>query len=189
MKDTNKRGFTLIELLIVIGIIGFIAAAILVAVDPVKRIQDSRNSQRWSEVNGVLNAMLKKQVDDKAQYDGEGTTLIITGATNSQVIVDDPTGIVCDAEGTRPGCDQAMDIAAADDDCVADLSGLVPAYLAELPTDPAANACGASSPCTTDGTVAIGASNSGYYIHRTTGGRIEIGACQPEQSATINVKR
>ncbi|MFA6604130.1 MAG: prepilin-type N-terminal cleavage/methylation domain-containing protein, partial [Patescibacteria group bacterium] len=52
----SAKGFTLIELLIIIGIIGFLASAILVAVDPVKRIQDARNAKRWSEVNGILNA-------------------------------------------------------------------------------------------------------------------------------------
>ncbi|MEA3249766.1 MAG: prepilin-type N-terminal cleavage/methylation domain-containing protein [Patescibacteria group bacterium] len=189
-KNEKKKGFTLIELLIVIGIIGFLAAAILVAVDPVKRIQDSRNSQRWSEVKAILSGILKKQVDDRALYNGETTAPIITDATNVQVIVADDTGIVCNAAATRPGCDQSMDIATADDDCVADLSGLVPTYLAELPTDPNAPATAVcSAGCTTLGDIVIGDTNSGYYIHRTTGNRIEIGACQPEQSATIRVKR
>jgi prepilin-type N-terminal cleavage/methylation domain-containing protein len=189
MEKKKKKGFTLIELLIVIGIIGFLAAAILVAVDPVKRIQDSRNSQRWSEIKGVLSAILKKQVDDRALYNGESSAPIITSATYAQVIVNDDTGIVCNAIGTRPGCNATLDTTAADKDCVANLSGVVPTYLAEIPTDPATNACGSGSGCTTEGTVAIGSTNSGYYIQRTTGNRIEIGACQPEQSATITVKR
>ncbi|MEA3249765.1 MAG: type II secretion system protein [Patescibacteria group bacterium] len=186
----GKKGFTLIELLIVIGIIGFLAAAILVAVDPVKRIQDSRNSQRWSEVNAILNGVLKKQVDDRALYNGETLAPIITHASNVQVIVNDDTGIVCDAAATRPGCNQTMDTAGANKNCVANLSGVVPTYLAEIPEDPNAPAtavCAAG--CTTLGNIVIGDTNSGYYIHRTTGNRIEIGACQPEQSATIKVKR
>ncbi len=189
MKQHSNKGFTLVELLIVIGIIGFLAAAILVAVDPVKRIQDSRNSQRWSEVNSILNAILKKQVDDRALFNGDTGSPIITDATNSQVIVADDTGIVCNAIGTRPGCNQALDIAGANSNCVAQLDGLAPTYLAELPTDPAAAFCVSGSGCTTEGTLAIGDSNSGYYIHRTTGNRIEIGACQAEQGATISVKR
>lgn len=188
MKQHSRKGFTLVELLIVIGIIGFLAAAILVAVDPVKRIQDSRNSQRWSEVNSILNAVLKKQVDDRALYNGETSAPIITDATYSQVIVSDDTGIACNAMGTRPGCNQAL-TAGADKHCVANLSGLVPTYLAELPTDPAANACASGSGCTREGNLAIGTTNSGYYIQRTTGNRIEIGACQAEQGATISVKR
>ncbi|MFH2062853.1 MAG: type II secretion system protein [bacterium] len=189
MSKQQSKGFTLIELLIVIGIIGFLAAAVLVAVDPVRRIQDSRNAQRWSEVNSILNAVLKKQVDDRALYNGESTAPIVTHATNVQVIVDDDTGIVCNAIGTRPGCDQVLDTAAANKNCVANLSGLLPDYIAEVPTDPADAACTSGSGCTTEGGLAVGDTNSGYYIHRTTGNRIEIGSCQPEQSATINVKR
>ncbi len=196
MKRNNK-GFTLVELLIVIGIIGFLAAAILVAVDPVKRIQDSRNSQRWSEVNSILNAVLKKQVDDRALYNGDSAAPIITSADYAQVIVEDATDIVCNVESTRPGCDTALDVSAADADCVAQLfentspgtEHLNPTYLAEMPTDPGDATCLDSGDCTAFGDIVIGDSNSGYYIKRSTGNRIEIGACQPEQGATISVKR
>jgi prepilin-type N-terminal cleavage/methylation domain-containing protein len=196
-----KRGFTLIELLIVIGIIGFLAAAILVAVDPVKRIQDARNSKRWSEVNAILNAILTKQVDDRAIYDGEtavGNAPIITHDTYSQVIVRDDTGIVCNQIGNRPGCPQQLDISGANKNCVANIGTdgngkLVPKYIAEIPTDPlgdgAVSPCDSGSGCLTDGNLALGATNTGYYIHRTNENRIEIGACYPDQGATIMVKR
>jgi prepilin-type N-terminal cleavage/methylation domain-containing protein len=197
MNNKQMKGFTLVELLIVIGIIGFLAAAILVAVDPVKRIQDSRNSQRWSEVNSILNAVLTKQVDDRALYNGETSAQIITSSTNAQVIVADDTGIVCNSAATRPGCNKTLDISAANKVCVATLfdndplttGDLDPTYMAEMPTDPATNACGSASGCTVEGDLAIGDSNSGYYIQRTAGNRIEIGACQAEQGATISVKR
>jgi prepilin-type N-terminal cleavage/methylation domain-containing protein len=193
----RRKGFTFIELLIVIGIIGFLAAAILVAVDPVKRIRDSRNSQRWTEVNDILGAVLKKQVEDRALYNGESSAPIITHATNVQVIVADDTGIVCNSPANRPGCNQIMDVTAANKSCVTVLSDnnqtttddLDPNYLLELPIDPGANACGTGSGCTVEGDLPIGRGNSGYYIHRTIGNRIEIGACQPEQEATISVKR
>ncbi|MBU0625123.1 prepilin-type N-terminal cleavage/methylation domain-containing protein [Patescibacteria group bacterium] len=194
---TQRNGFTFVELLIVIGIIGFLAAAILVAVDPIKRIQDSRNSQRWSDVNSVLNAVLKKQVDDRALYNGESSAPVITHAMYAQVIVADDTMIICNSAATRPGCNQTLDIAAANKNCVATLfdndsvttDDLDPTYMAELVTDPSSNSCGTGSGCLTEGDLGVGNSNSGYYIHRTVGNRIEIGACQPEQSATISVKR
>jgi len=198
--DKRKReGFTLIELLIVIAIIGFLAAAILVAVDPVRRIQDSRNAQRWSEVNGILNAVLKWQVDNRMIFDGDdsvgGAPIITQAGDNVQIIVEDSAGIVCSAEGTRPGCDQATD-ASANKNCVAELFhdtdaalSIVPEYIAEIPTDPGLNECGDGSGCITEGTIAIGEQNSGYYIKRTAGNRVEIGACQPERDATIKVKR
>ncbi len=186
MDKKHKKGFTLIELLIVIGIIGFLAAAILVAVDPVKRIQDSRNSQRWSEVQAILDAILKKQVDARALYNGESGAPIINDSY--QVIVNAVGTTNCGAPATRPGCNKTL--ATGTVACIADLSGLVPTYLAEIPTDPGANACGSGSTCTTPGDVNVGDNNSGYYIYRSdNSNRIEIGACQPEQSETIYVKR
>jgi type IV pilus assembly protein PilA len=59
------RGFTLIELLIVIAIIAILAAIIYVAVDPVRRLREARNAERWSEVNSILNAYLKYTVDNR----------------------------------------------------------------------------------------------------------------------------
>jgi prepilin-type N-terminal cleavage/methylation domain-containing protein len=198
-QHKSRRGFTLIELLIVIAIIGFLAAAVLVAVDPVKRIQDSRNAQRWSEVNGVLNAILKWQVDNRALFqggdgddedpltDGDDGNLIISSATNAQVIIDNngsstpATTITCGLEVTWeelcPGAYDATPSLGIDTDageCMADLALLVPDYIAEIPTDP--------------GEVSA-AGTTGYYIHRNAGNRITIGACDPEQGATISVRR
>lgn len=196
MKRDRLSGFTLIELLIVIGIIGFLAAAILVAVDPVKRIQDSRDARRSSEVNAVLNAYLNKQVDDRAIYNGETGALVITQAgTNVQVIVRDHTGVICNSAVTRPGCNKPMDTTGANTNCVANLSGLVPTYISELPVDPRQTGtfCGTGSGCTTVGDLALNttttSNNTGYYIARTTGNRLEVGSCKPEQASTIFVKR
>lgn len=106
----HEKGFTLIELLIVIGIIGFLAAAVLVAVDPVKRIQDSRDSRRHSEVNALLNAILNQQVDAGAYFPGDKTTgsaPFTEHATDVQVIVKSTTAIDCLAgASTRPVCAQ-----------------------------------------------------------------------------------
>jgi len=187
MKN-SKKGFTLIELLIVIGIIGFLASAILVAVDPVKRIQDARNAKRWSEVNAMLNAILNKQVDDRAAYAGVTGALIIDDTT--QVIVSSHAGVVCDATTTAPACPYADGSAgrpallstAADTSCVADMSSLAPTYIAAIPNDPVGG-----TPTATY--LPIGPTNSGYYIVHAASGRIEIGSCYPDQSADIKVKR
>jgi hypothetical protein len=85
-----------------------------------------------------------------------------------------------------------MDTSGANTNCVANMSGLVPTYIAEIPTDPRGSGgigCGTGSGCTTLGDVTLGSTNSGYYIHRTTGNRIEIGACKQEGSSAISVKR
>ncbi|KPJ85207.1 hypothetical protein AMJ57_03940 [Parcubacteria bacterium SG8_24] len=197
----DRKGFTLIELLIVIGILGFLAAAILVAVDPVKRIQDARDARRSSEVASILSAVLKKQVDDRALYDGETDAPIITQAGNdAQVIVSDATNVDCDVAADRPGCDPSgftFDITTGGTECVANLSGVVPDYLGELPLDPLGageNPCPATeTTCALYGDMNIGDTaadpSTGYYIQRSTGNRIEIGACFPEQATKIRVKR
>jgi hypothetical protein len=61
-------------------------------------------------------------------------------------------------------------------------SSLFPTYIAQIPTDPTGGT-------PTAGNLAIGATNSGYYLQRTNGNRLEVGACYPEQTAAISVKR
>jgi prepilin-type N-terminal cleavage/methylation domain-containing protein len=199
----NKRtGFTLIELLIVIAIIGFLAAAILVAVDPVRRIQESRDARRSEEALSILNAVLNYQVDQRAIYNGETDAPIHTqpsASTNPyvQVIVRGswtPSHIDCENAATRPGCDMPMNTEpSSNKSCVVNIEAVVPQYIAELPLDPRgagkAICANGDTTCTKNGNILLGDDNTGYYLLRTTGDRIEIGACQPERATSINVKR
>jgi prepilin-type N-terminal cleavage/methylation domain-containing protein len=59
-----KKGFTLIELLVVIAIIAILAVVVFVALDPVKRFADARDSRRWSDVNNILTATHEYIVDN-----------------------------------------------------------------------------------------------------------------------------
>lgn len=172
-RSGANRGFTLIELLIVIAIIGFLAAAILVAVDPVKRTQQARDAKRWSEVNAVLNAILTNQVDERATFTGTASAPIV--ATVDQMIVGGTTtldDVTCSTVATS-----CPDATIDPTDCVVNLGGLVDEYIAALPVDP------------------IGAdgdyddANTGYYLNKTSNGRIKIGACNSEQENAISVKR
>lgn len=52
------KGFTLIELLIVIAILGILAAAVLVAINPGKRMAQSRDAIRKQDVNNIANALI-----------------------------------------------------------------------------------------------------------------------------------
>ena len=190
-RPSGDRGFTLIELLIVIAIIGFLAAAILVAVDPVKRVQQSRNAKRWSEVNAILNAILTKQVDERAAYTASSVSgTIVASDTLAQVLVTDTTGVACQTPLQAPACPGAgvpLSVVAGVA-CVAQVGDLanpssgLDSYLAAIPIDPLG-----SGTVPTAGN--LGAKNTGYYIHKYVNGRIEIGACYPDLSESIKVKR
>lgn len=47
------RGFTLIELLIVIAILGILAAAVLVAINPGKRTRQAQDAQRKNDIGAL----------------------------------------------------------------------------------------------------------------------------------------
>lgn len=151
----------MIELLIVITIITILAAVILVAVDPAKRFAEARNAVRWSEVTAILNAILTFQVDN----DGDLPAGIDLVAASSQVLGTNGAG--CDSGCTN--ADGGSTVAA----CL-DLSGdLVDTYLAEIPTDPKTGTAGFTD----------------YYLNRSGNGRLVVGACDPEEGETIEVKR
>ena len=61
----GQKGFTLIEVLVVIAIIAILAAIVLVAINPAKRFQDARNSQRKANVESILSAIQQNMIDNK----------------------------------------------------------------------------------------------------------------------------
>jgi len=57
MKTARKNAFTLIELLVVIAIIGVLAAVVLVAINPAKRMAQARDSGRKSDIGQIATAL------------------------------------------------------------------------------------------------------------------------------------
>lgn len=132
-RNTSSRqpataGFTLIELLIVIAIISILSAVVSVALNPIQRFKDARNSRRWTAVNNILTAVHECIVDN----DG-----VVSNCVGS-LTTDQKYEIVSNAS---TGCADVCTNVSADGNC-ADLDGLLSAYLKELPTDPGGIAAG-----------------------------------------------
>ena len=123
----NRSGFTLVELIIVIAVIAVLAAATFVAVDPARRLNQSRNATRFNDATTIASAIQQYIVDND-------------GALPSAI---DPSGTFSEDTyfqiGTAAvGCDMTCSngavtpVSAACVDLAADLTSYVPAF----PTDP-----------------------------------------------------
>lgn len=66
LKTKNSRaGFTLIEILLAIGILAILATAAIIAINPARQFADARNTQRWSDVDAIMNAVYQYAVSNK----------------------------------------------------------------------------------------------------------------------------
>jgi len=158
-KESRIKGFTLIELLVVIAIISILAVIVFVALDPITRLAEARNSRRWGDVNNLLTAMHECLVDNDGALASCGG-VPVAGETYE---------IVSDASS---GCDDVCTGVTSDTHC-ADLDTPLVAYLKTLPTDPGG----------------VTAGHTEYSISIDSNNIITITACSAENSAAISVSR
>ena len=105
----NRKGYTLLEIVITLGIITILLAITLVLSNPGKQFSKARNTERWSEVNIIVNAIGQNIADNRGQF------TCATGAV--------PTSSIKMASATG-----TYNIAPC----------LVPTYLITMPYDPTA---------------------------------------------------
>jgi type IV pilus assembly protein PilA len=149
----KKSGFTLIELLIVIAVMSILASVVFVALNPLARFQDSRNTRRRTDVATILNAIKLYETDN----DGESLS-------DMEYMTEDVAYGIGDSGDCSLTC--VSPVLTADGECIdiGYLSGL--GYLPDVPIDP--NAAGASS------------ANTHYYLIKNSSGSITVGACDEE---------
>jgi prepilin-type N-terminal cleavage/methylation domain-containing protein len=168
----KERGFTLIELLIVIAIIAVLAGVVFVALNPLKRFQDARDSRRSADVESILSAIKVQQVDNQGNF-----LTSIRDATTSPDSLGNPVIYMIGVGTTGCNTDNAdcrSDVASSGA-CV-NLAGLsTGGYLGSVPISPA-------------GAVTWDASTTGYTLEKLTNGIITIRACENEGATTPEIQ-
>ena len=109
LASSKQKGFTLIEVLLVVALIGVLVAIVIVAINPSKNLKDTRDAQRRTDVNTILNAVYQYTIDNTGTLPASITT------TSTEI---------CKTGGTCTG--------------LVDLSVLTTAekYLTSIPFDP-----------------------------------------------------
>lgn len=98
----SQKAFTLIELLIVIAVLGILAAAIITAINPVKRINQAKDSNYKSDIaqiaSGMQTYLTARGTEGKAYYPST-----IAGLVDGDELKSEPKpsgSITCDQAGT-----------------------------------------------------------------------------------------
>ena len=115
-----RRGFTLLEILLVVAAIGILAGIVIIAVNPGKQLGDTRNAQRRTDVNTILNAVYQYSIDNNGNLP---TSITVT-----------PTEVCKTGAGS---CTSLIDLSVLTTD---------EKYLTSIPIDPSAN-CNANGVC------------------------------------------
>lgn len=128
-NDTEAKsheGFTLLEILLVVAAIAILAGIVIVAINPSKQLGDTRNAERRSDVNTILNAVYQYSIDNNGNLPST-----ITQAA------------ACDNTATKQVCKAAQTGTCSTGTSLTVLTASEK-YLVSIPSDPSGS--------TTDGT-------------------------------------
>lgn len=115
----SSKAFTLPEVLIVIGILAILAVIVIVAVDPVARFENARDSRRLSDVQSITSALHQYVIDHRGVFPtGLDTTERQIGTATTGCAL---TTSHCTVKGNQ--------------DCL-DLTEALQPYLHGVPSDP-----------------------------------------------------
>lgn len=120
----KQGGFTLVEIIIAIAIVALVAVAVVIAMDPAKRIGDSQDSRRWADLVSVSKAVELYTADYGRLPSNFSTTTV--GVGSKVVLCSSSATLTCD--GQSRGCLVVNDT---------DFLGV---YLPDLPIDPSKSA-------------------------------------------------
>ena len=162
MRKNNQKGFTLIELLIVVAIISVLAVTVFAALNPAKRLKDSKDARRATDIESILTAVHEAIVDNK----GALPAGLTAGMAEKQLGT-----VVTGCTLATGGCN-----AAATGDCV-NLTTPLAKYLKTIPFDPDAVGVGGS------------AALSNYNIVVNSDGIVTVKACNAEGGTNLSVSR
>lgn len=87
---TSSKGFTLLEILLVVAAIGILAGIVILAINPSRQLGLTRNAQRQTDVNTILNAVYQYSINNN----GTMPTSITASSTEICAVGGTCTGLV-----------------------------------------------------------------------------------------------
>ena len=152
-KRVNQSGFTLIELLVVIGVLAILLSITLIAINPTKHFQDTRDTARRSDVAAILDAIYEYQAGNAGSLPASLAS-VSTSSSAPSVIASSGTGYV-------------------------NMCDVVPTYMADLPLDPTTGTRTGTTTCQAGQSFSTGFT----VYKSATSGRFTVSAPSAEGSA------